>query len=59
MSIDEGQSIYVPLNNKHRLENKSTSPLLLIEVQLGRYLGEMIFLDIKINIHEWKITTRP
>ena len=59
MSIDEGQSIYVPLNNEHRLKNKSASPLLLIEVQLVRYLGEIIFLDMKINTHEWKITTRP
>ena len=40
MSIDEGQSICVPLNNEHRLENKSASPLLLIEVQIGGYLGE-------------------
>ena len=40
MSIDEGQSVYVPLKTKHRLENKSASPLLLIEVQIGGYLGE-------------------
>ena len=40
MSIDEGQSVYVPLGTKHRLENKGASPLLLIEVQIGSYLGE-------------------
>ena len=40
MSIGEGQSIYVPLRAKHRLENKNSSPLLLIEVQIGGYLGE-------------------
>jgi len=40
MSIEEGQSVYVPLRAKHRLENKNSSPLLLIEVQIGGYLGE-------------------
>ena len=40
MSIGEGQSIYVPLRARHRLENKNSSPLLLIEVQIGGYLGE-------------------
>ena len=40
MSIEEGQSVYVPLKTKHRLENKGASQLLLIEVQIGSYLGE-------------------
>ena len=38
--LDEGQSIYVPLGAKHRLENPGDTQLVLIEVQIGSYLGE-------------------
>jgi len=38
--IGENQSIYVPLGEKHRLENREKLPLFLIEVQTGNYLGE-------------------
>lgn len=38
--LSEGQSVYVPLGAKHRLENPKHSPLVLIEVQIGSYLGE-------------------
>lgn len=38
--IGEGESVYVPLGAKHRMENPGKSPMLLIEVQIGRYLGE-------------------
>ena len=38
--VSEGQSVYVPLGAKHRLENPSSSPMVLIEVQIGSYLGE-------------------
>jgi mannose-1-phosphate guanylyltransferase / mannose-6-phosphate isomerase len=38
--VAEGQSIYVPLGAKHRLENPSKLPIILIEVQIGTYLGE-------------------
>jgi len=38
--ISEGQSIYVPLGAKHRLENPGKVPVILIEVQTGRYLEE-------------------
>ena len=38
--ITEGQSIYVPLGAKHRLENPGKIPIILIEVQTGAYLGE-------------------
>ena len=34
------QSIYVPLRQKHRLENPGKDPLVLIEVQTGTYFGE-------------------
>ena len=38
--ITEGQSIYVPLGAVHRLENSGRIPMVLIEVQIGSYLGE-------------------
>ena len=36
----EGQSVYVPLGAKHRMENTGKLPMVLIEVQIGAYLGE-------------------
>jgi mannose-1-phosphate guanylyltransferase/mannose-6-phosphate isomerase len=38
--IEENQSIYVPKKGIHRLENPTDSPLELIEVQVGEYVGE-------------------
>ena len=38
--ISEGQSVYIPLGAKHRLENPGKVPMVLIEVQTGSYLGE-------------------
>lgn len=38
--VTEGQSIYVPLGSVHRLENPEKFPMILIEVQIGTYLGE-------------------
>lgn len=38
--LQEGQSVYVPQGAKHRMENPGQSPMLLIEVQIGTYLGE-------------------
>lgn len=38
--LTQGQSIYVPLGAKHRLENPGKLPVILIEVQIGSYLGE-------------------
>ena len=34
------ESAFIPLGVKHRLENKAASPLEVIEVQIGAYLGE-------------------
>jgi mannose-1-phosphate guanylyltransferase/mannose-6-phosphate isomerase len=36
----QNQSTYIPVETAHRLENHSTQPLELIEVQCGGYLGE-------------------
>ena len=38
--VNEGESVFVPLGAKHRLENPAAVPILLIEVQIGTYLGE-------------------
>ena len=38
--LNENQSTYIPVGAKHRLTNAEDSPLLLIEVQSGQYLGE-------------------
>ena len=39
-TVTEGQSVYVPLGSRHRLENPGKFPMVLIEVQIGNYLGE-------------------
>ncbi|OGT32431.1 MAG: mannose-1-phosphate guanylyltransferase/mannose-6-phosphate isomerase [Gammaproteobacteria bacterium RIFCSPHIGHO2_02_FULL_39_13] len=38
--IFENESTYIPKKTKHRLINNQTSPLELIEVQVGSYVGE-------------------
>lgn len=38
--VREGQSVYVPLGAVHRMENPGKLPMILIEVQIGTYLGE-------------------
>ena len=38
--VMEGESVYIPLGAKHRMENDKNSMLVLIEVQIGGYLGE-------------------
>ncbi|OCC16253.1 Mannose-1-phosphate guanylyltransferase (GDP) [Dissulfuribacter thermophilus] len=38
--LTENQSTYIPIGEKHRLENPGIIPLELVEVQSGSYLGE-------------------
>jgi mannose-1-phosphate guanylyltransferase/mannose-6-phosphate isomerase len=38
--LAENESTYIPLGEKHRLENAGKIPLEIIEVQTGSYLGE-------------------
>ena len=41
VTLNEGQSIFIAANDKHRLENHhDTNELEIIEIQLGNYLGE-------------------
>ena len=39
-TVNANGSTYIPVETKHRLENPSTEPLVMIEVQCGDYLGE-------------------
>lgn len=39
-SLSGFQTINIPKNTIHRIENKSNSPVVIIEVQSGEYLGE-------------------
>jgi mannose-1-phosphate guanylyltransferase/mannose-6-phosphate isomerase len=38
--LSENQSTYIPLGTVHRLSNPGKTPLEIIEVQSGTYLGE-------------------
>jgi mannose-1-phosphate guanylyltransferase/mannose-6-phosphate isomerase len=38
--LSENESTYIPIGERHRLENPGRIPALLIEVQSGSYLGE-------------------
>lgn len=37
--VTENRSVYVPVGERHRLENRGKLPVTLIEVQTGAYLG--------------------
>jgi len=38
--LSENESTYIPVETKHRLENPGETPLEMVEVQSGDYLGE-------------------
>ncbi len=40
LTMGENQSVYIPIGEKHRLENPGDTPMVLIEVQTGSYFGE-------------------
>jgi mannose-1-phosphate guanylyltransferase/mannose-6-phosphate isomerase len=40
LTLQKGESTYIPQGAKHSLENKTNEPLEIIEVQSGAYLGE-------------------
>ena len=41
------QSCFVPVGTKHRLSNPGETPLIIIEVQSGEYLGEDDIIRLK------------
>jgi mannose-1-phosphate guanylyltransferase/mannose-6-phosphate isomerase len=40
LTVNENESVYLPLGCVHRVENPGRIPFVLIEVQSGSYLGE-------------------
>jgi mannose-6-phosphate isomerase-like protein (cupin superfamily) len=38
--LNKDESTFIPVKIKHRLANKSKVPLIIIEVQTGKYFGE-------------------
>lgn len=40
LTLSENQSTYIPLGEKHRLSNPGDTPVEIVEVQSGSYLGE-------------------
>jgi mannose-1-phosphate guanylyltransferase/mannose-6-phosphate isomerase len=50
-TLQENESIYIPLGTPHRLENLGKIPLELIEVQTGSYLGEDDIVRIEDDYH--------
>ncbi|MDC0541984.1 mannose-1-phosphate guanylyltransferase/mannose-6-phosphate isomerase [Methylophilaceae bacterium] len=40
VQIKKNESTFIPLGTKHRLENPKNTPLIIIEVQVGVYVGE-------------------
>ncbi len=40
ITINTNESTFIPAGNKHRLQNLTDSPIVIIEVQSGHYLGE-------------------
>lgn len=39
-TVQKNQSTYIPIGSKHRLENRGSEPLHIVEIQVGDYLGE-------------------
>lgn len=39
-TVKYGESIFIPLGAKHRIENRSSELLVFVEVQTGTYFGE-------------------
>ena len=40
LTLQEGESTFIPIGVKHSLENQGNIPLEIIEIQCGKYLGE-------------------
>lgn len=40
ITVQKNQSTYIPIGTRHRLENRGSEPLHIVEIQVGDYLGE-------------------
>ena len=47
--LKENESVSMPQGIRHRLENPGTTPLEVIEAQMGEYLGEDDIIRIEDN----------
>lgn len=58
--LREGEAVHVPAGSPHRIENPGRIPLVLIEVQVGAYLGEddIVRLEDKYDRHDDKRNDR-
>jgi mannose-1-phosphate guanylyltransferase/mannose-6-phosphate isomerase len=50
-TINHNESVFVPQGKKHRLENPKKSPLEIIEVQCGSYVGEDDITRLEDDFH--------
>jgi mannose-1-phosphate guanylyltransferase / mannose-6-phosphate isomerase len=52
--LKEGEAVYVPAGAAHRIANPGRIPLVLIEIQVGAYLGEddIVRLEDKYDRHD-------
>ncbi|WP_218814781.1 mannose-1-phosphate guanylyltransferase/mannose-6-phosphate isomerase [Rickettsiella endosymbiont of Dermanyssus gallinae] len=48
-TLKEQESTFIPVGNKHRLSNETSTTLIIIELQLGSYLGEDDIIRLKDN----------
>jgi len=39
-TVSKNESTYIPIGERHRLSNKENTPLQIVEIQVGDYLGE-------------------
>jgi mannose-1-phosphate guanylyltransferase/mannose-6-phosphate isomerase len=49
--LEKNQSTYIPKNTLHRLENYQDTPLEIIEIQTGSYLGEDDIIRVEDSYH--------
>jgi mannose-1-phosphate guanylyltransferase/mannose-6-phosphate isomerase len=40
ITVQKNQSTYIPIGVQHRLENRGSEPLHIVEIQVGEYVGE-------------------
>lgn len=48
-TLKEQESTFIPVGHKHRLSNETSTTLIIIELQLGSYLGEDDIIRLKDN----------
>lgn len=52
--VKTNESFYIPMGEEHRLENPGKIPLVIIEVQVGDYLGEDDIVRIEDDFNRFK-----